>query len=49
VELVAEGEPASLDTLEAQLADGPGAAWVDRVEPSRGPASGGMTRFEIRR
>ena len=49
VELVAEGEPTPLDTLEAQLADGPGAAWVDRVEVSRGPASGGMTRFEIRR
>ena len=49
VELVAEGEPASLDALEAQLVDGPGAARVDRVEASRGPASGGMTRFEIRR
>ena len=49
VELVAEGEPAPLDALEAQLADGPGAAWIDRVEASRGPASGGMTRFEIRR
>jgi acylphosphatase len=49
VELVAEGEPASLDALESQLDDGPGAAWVDRVEASRGPASGGMTRFEIRR
>lgn len=49
VELVAEGEPAPLDALESQLADGPGAAWVDRVEASHGPASGGMTRFEIRR
>jgi len=49
VELVAEGEPAPLDALEAQLADGPGAAWIDQVEASRGPASGGMTRFEIRR
>ncbi|MGH2462672.1 MAG: acylphosphatase [Candidatus Limnocylindria bacterium] len=49
VELVAEGDPASLDALETQLRDGPGAAWVDRVEASRGPASGGMTRFEIRR
>lgn len=49
VQVVAEGEPASLDALEALLPDGPGAAWVDRVEASRGPASGGMTRFEIRR
>jgi acylphosphatase len=49
VELVAEGDPASLDALEAQLGHGPGAARVDRVEASRGPASGGMTRFELRR
>jgi acylphosphatase len=49
VELVAEGDPASLDALEAQLGHGPGAARVDRVEASRGPPSGGMTRFEIRR
>ena len=49
VELVAEGDAASLDALEAQLEQGPGAARVDRVEASRGPASGGMTRFEIRR
>ena len=49
VELVAEGDTASLDALEAQLGHGPGAARVDRVEASRGPASGGMTRFEIRR
>jgi acylphosphatase len=49
VELVAEGDPASLDALEAQLGHGPGAARVDGVEASRGPASGGMTRFEIRR
>lgn len=49
VELVAEGKPAPLDALQSQLADGPGAAWVDEVESSRGPASGGMTRFEIRR
>lgn len=49
VELVAEGHTASLDALEAQLGNGPGAARVDRVEASRGPASGSMTRFEIRR
>jgi acylphosphatase len=49
VELVAEGEAAPLETLASQLDHGPGAAWVERVEASRGPASGGMTRFEIRR
>jgi acylphosphatase len=49
VELIAEGDPASLDALEALLGHGPGAAQVDRVEANRGPASGGMTRFEIRR
>jgi acylphosphatase len=49
VDLVAEGEPAALDSLEAMLAEGPGAAAVDEVEASRGPAAGGMSRFEIRR
>jgi acylphosphatase len=49
VELVAEGDASLLDTLEEQVGRGPGAARVDRVEASRGPASGGMTRFEIRR
>jgi acylphosphatase len=49
VELVAEGEAAPLETLASQLDHGPGAAWVERVAASRGPASGGMTRFEIRR
>lgn len=49
VELVAEGDTPSLDALEAQLGHGPGAARVDRVEAGRGPASGGMIRFEIRR
>jgi len=49
VELVAEGDASSLDALETKLGEGPGSAWVDRVEATRGPASGGMTRFEIRR
>ena len=49
VVLVAEGNPSVLDAFEAQLAAGPGAAWVERVDASRGPASGGMTRFEVRR
>jgi acylphosphatase len=49
VELVAEGKPASLDALAAQLSRGPGAARVEGVEATREPAAGGMTRFEIRR
>lgn len=49
VELVAEGDPAILDEFAARLSDGPGAAHVDRVESSRGPAAGGLTRFEVRR
>ena len=49
VELVAEGDPSALDELEARLADGPSAARVDHVAADRGPAGGGLTRFEIRR
>jgi acylphosphatase len=49
VDLVAEGDPAALDTLEAELAIGPGGARVDAVETSREPAGGGWVRFEIRR
>ena len=49
VELVAEGDAATLDLLEAQLADGPPGARVDQVECQRAPASGGISRFEIRR
>jgi acylphosphatase len=49
VDLVAEGDSAALDALEAELVGGPGGARVDAVESSRGPASGGWTRFEIRR
>ena len=49
MEVVAEGPPAALDTLEAELATGPTAAYVEAVETSRGPATGDLTRFEIRR
>jgi acylphosphatase len=49
VDLVAEGDPLALDTLTAELDAGPGGARVDAVESSRGPASGGWVRFEIRR
>jgi acylphosphatase len=49
VEVVAEGPADALDALEAELATGPNAAYVDAVESSRGPATGDLTRFEIRR
>ena len=49
VDLVVEGDPGALDELEARLADGPGAARVDHVVVDRVPATGGLTRFEIRR
>ena len=48
VELVAEGPSARLDEFEALLARGPGSARVERVESSRGPAAGGLERFEVR-
>ena len=49
VELVAEGDPAALDALLARLEGGPTGAVVDAVESDRGPAAGGLQRFEIRR
>ena len=49
VEVVAEGPADALDALEAELANGPSAAHVDAVEASRRPATGGLSRFEIRR
>ncbi|HET9497339.1 MAG TPA: acylphosphatase [Candidatus Limnocylindria bacterium] len=49
VELVAEGDPTALDAFLPRLESGPSAARVDSVEADRGPATGGLTRFEIRR
>ncbi|HJT64791.1 MAG TPA: acylphosphatase [Candidatus Limnocylindria bacterium] len=49
VELVAEGDPTALDAFLARLDSGPSAARVDSVESDRGPAAGGLSRFEIRR
>lgn len=49
VELVAEGDPTALDAFLARLGSGPSAAHVEAVEADRGPAAGGLTRFEIRR
>ncbi|HEY7451895.1 MAG TPA: acylphosphatase [Candidatus Limnocylindria bacterium] len=49
VELVAEGDPATLDAFEVQLHAGPHAAQVESVEATRGPATHDMSRFEIHR
>jgi acylphosphatase len=47
VELVAEGEPASLDDLQRRLLGGPSGARVEAVEASRQPASGEFEGFGI--
>ena len=47
VEVVAEGEPASLDALQQRLHDGPSGARVESVEASRQPASGEFDGFGI--
>ena len=47
LELVAEGEPQTLDTLEALVRDGPPGARIERVEARRVAASGEFTRFSI--
>lgn len=47
VELVAEGEPGSLDELERRLWTGPDGARVEEVTVRRGPASGEYERFGI--
>jgi len=49
VALVAEGPPPALDELVRRLGRGPSGARVDRVEASRGPASGEYARFQISR
>lgn len=45
---VAEGPRADLETLLADLRDGPSGAWVERVEVSWSPASGTFSDFDIR-
>ena len=47
VQIVAEGEPGSLDDLERLLHDGPSGARVDSVEANRQPASGEFDGFGI--
>jgi acylphosphatase len=49
LELVAEGPPDRLDSLERQLWLGPRSAHVDAVDVSREPASGEYRGFEISR
>ena len=49
VEVVAEGEPEALDSLERLLRRGPPGSRVDHLEATRGPASGEFTRFQITR
>lgn len=47
VDVVAEGEPGSLDELERRLWQGPDGARVEAVRASRGAASGEYERFGI--
>jgi acylphosphatase len=49
VTLVAEGPPPALEELARRLGRGPTGARVERVESSRGPASGEYHRFQISR
>jgi acylphosphatase len=48
VRCVAEGPPAALEELVAELERGPLNAQVERVIPRWGRASGSLGRFEIR-
>jgi acylphosphatase len=47
VEVVAEGEPMSLDELERLLREGPSGARVESVDVRRTIASGEFSRFGI--
>ena len=47
VEIVAEGEPAALDTLERSVRIGPSGSRVESVRAERGPASGEFDQFGI--
>ena len=48
VRCVAEGPAAALAAFEADLAEGPPGAVVERVDAVRMPATGGFARFEVR-
>lgn len=47
VELVVEGEPATLDELERRVRMGPSGSRVESVRAARGPASGEFDHFGI--
>jgi acylphosphatase len=48
VEVVAEGDGASVDRLEAAVRRGPAQAWVERVDVEDIAPAGRTTGFEIR-
>jgi acylphosphatase len=48
VEVVAEGERATLDQLLDALRKGPNGSYVEEVQHSFGPATGEFVGFEIR-
>jgi acylphosphatase len=48
VRVVAEGDPSSLDELEALLGRGPVGSIVETVQAVRMPATNGFARFEVR-
>lgn len=45
---VAEGPREALETLLADLREGPPGAWVERVDATWSPATGGFRDFDIR-
>jgi len=48
VEVVAEGPRSALDALVDALRSGPVAARVEGIQPTWGPASGGLDPFDVR-
>ena len=48
VRTVAEGPRAALETLLAELSEGPPGAWVERVDANWSPATGSFRDFDIR-
>lgn len=48
VRCVAEGPRAMLEGFLERLAEGPPGGWVDHVEASWSPMTGGLTGFEVR-
>jgi acylphosphatase len=45
---VAEGPRPGLDTLLAELREGPPGAWVERVDAAWSPATGSFSAFDVR-